>query len=423
MSSATNPQSQETIKPPHIVDPARNGLPSVPSQSRKSEVQVHAWYDARSFSSMWSSADVLARIPQTAYTGIVLRSDTAEELGRYLPAQFLRIINVENGGELVQLLSGGALPKPENPLFEQWIVASHLHDILSSARQRGLRTCLWADIGDSESLHKAIHEGAHHEYLVLRFADVTNIPLELAIATLQSSRTILIKQIADPDDCEGATVSLEIMEVGADGVMFSPREHAVLDRFLAALRRSNTPVICLAPATVVSVRGIGMGHRACVDLATIFSDSEGLLIGSTSHGGILCCPEVFPLPYMDLRPFRVNAGGVHAYIYGPENRTNYLSELRAGCKGMIVGLDGRTRYAPVGRIKTEVRPLRLIEAELPSGRRINALLQDDWHVRIYSDQGKPLNVTELRVGQRILGHEATIGRHVGIPIEETIIER
>ena len=47
-----------------------------------------------------------------------------------------------------------------------------------------------------------------------------------------------------------------------------------------------------------------------------------MLIGSTSQGGILACPEVFFLPYMELRPFRVNAGGVHSYVYAMNDRTN-----------------------------------------------------------------------------------------------------
>jgi 3-dehydroquinate synthase II/3-amino-4-hydroxybenzoic acid synthase len=147
-----------------------------------------------------------------------------------------------------------------------------------------------------------------------------------------------------------------------------------------------------------------------------------MLVGSTSQGGLLCCPEVFFLPYMELRPFRVNAGAVHSYVYNFGNRTDYMSELRAGSPIMLVDHTGATRRASVGRMKTEVRPLRLIEAEFQNGERVNVIMQDDWHVRIFSDDAKPLNITELRAGHKVLGHVALPGRHVGIKVDEHIIE-
>jgi 3-dehydroquinate synthase II/3-amino-4-hydroxybenzoic acid synthase len=125
---------------------------------------------------------------------------------------------------------------------------------------------------------------------------------------------------------------------------------------------------------------------------------------------------------MELRPFRVNAGAVHSYVYNFADRTDYMSELRAGTAVMIVGTDGQTRRAVVGRIKTEVRPLRLIEAVFAGGETINVLMQDDWHVRIFSSAGEPLNVTELKPGDEVLAHRAAPGRHVGIKVEETIVE-
>ena len=59
---------------------------------------------------------------------------------------------------------------------------------------------------------------------------------------------------------------------------------------------------------------LGLGTRSCIDVTTLFSEHEGLLVGSTSQSGILCCPEVFHLPYIEKRPFRINAGAVHSYV-------------------------------------------------------------------------------------------------------------
>jgi 3-dehydroquinate synthase II/3-amino-4-hydroxybenzoic acid synthase len=257
---------------------------------------------------------------------------------------------------------------------------------------------------------------------MVSFKDPTNIPLELGIATLQPTRTLLFKEITDPTNVDDAVVTLGVMEVGADGLVYSPRDHQTLDEFLGRLAAKRAAKIKIEPATVLRAEPVGMGYRSCIDVATLFSTREGMIVGSTSQGGILCCPEVFYLPYMELRPFRVNAGAVHSYVYNAGNKTDYMTELRAGSPIMIADLDGNVRRATVGRMKTEVRPLRLIEAEFDSGERVNVLLQDDWHVRIYSAEGKPLNITELQPGDRILGHVAKPGRHVGIKVEEHIIE-
>jgi 3-amino-4-hydroxybenzoic acid synthase len=283
-------------------------------------------------------------------------------------------------------------------------------------------TCLRMSAHDQDSLKHAIELGRAHRYLAMRFPDPTNIPLELVIASLQATHTIVIKEITDPADADDAVVSLGVMEVGSDGVLFSPHETGPLDKFLAALREAVEPKVEISVATVVRTMPVGMGHRSCIDLATLFSPDEGMLVGSTSQGGILCCPEVFYLPYMELRPFRVNAGAVHSYVYASGNRTNYLSELKAGWPAMVVGVDGRTREVPVGRIKTEVRPLRLIEVEFEGGEKANIIMQDDWHVRVFSKDGQPLNITELKPGDKVLGHVSTPGRHVGLPVDETIEE-
>lgn len=61
--------------------------------------------------------------------------------------------------------------------------------------------------------------------------------------------------------------------------------------------------------------------------------------------------------YINSRPFRVNAGAVHAYVQAPGNKTAYLSELRSGSEVLVADAAGRTRTAVVGRCKVEVRPM------------------------------------------------------------------
>jgi len=395
----------------------------VSTSFKDEQTRIHAWYDSAALDSDGDHGDgtrLLARAIAAGYTAVVLYPGSAERHLGALPDHVTRILHVATAEEWDDVVGRELIPQGD--ARRTWVVASHDTALLSRAAQDGVATCLRVSAHDQDSLKAAIELGRAHRYLAMRFPDPTNIPLELVIASLQSTHTIVIKEITDAGDSEDAVVSLGVMEVGSDGVLFSPRQDEHLDHFLTALHEATEPRVEISVATVISTSPIGMGHRSCIDLATIFEPDEGMLVGSTSQGGILCCPEVFYLPYMELRPFRVNAGGVHSYVYASNDRTNYLSELKAGSPAMVVGIDGRTREVPVGRIKTEIRPLRLIEVEFESGERANIIMQDDWHVRVFSKEGQPLNITELKAGDKVLGHIATPGRHVGIPVDETIQE-
>jgi 3-dehydroquinate synthase II/3-amino-4-hydroxybenzoic acid synthase len=347
------------------------------------------WFNTSGITRPDEAQAMLQRSFQGAYTGILLHADNLVALAPVVPARMTRVLQASTADDLERLQ---ALSPQDRDGF---VVASGDLEVLAKAATQGLRTCLRAYVDDAESLHRAIQDGRQHGFLVIRFRDPTNIPLELVIASLQATHTVLLKEIDTPTDVDDAIVTLGVMEVGADGVMFSPRAHAVMDDFLARLARL---------------------------VRTLFSETEGILVGSTSQGGLLCCAEVFFLPYMELRPFRVNAGAVHSYVYNVGDRTEYMSELRAGSPVMIVDRTGATRRAAVGRMKTEVRPLRLIEAEFATGERINTIMQDDWHVRVFSADATPLNITHLRPGDRVLGHLAKPGRHVGIKVDEHILE-
>jgi 3-amino-4-hydroxybenzoic acid synthase len=373
------------------------------------------WFDTAELSTPTDSEGLLERVVNSAYTGVLLYPGNLEVLAPSVPTRLLKIFNAEQPQDLERLTGLTQAGK-------EVVVASADRQVLQRAALLGLRTCYRAYVDDGASLHRSIQEGSRHAYLMIRFCDPTNIPLELVIASLQATNTVLIKEIGTPEDVDDAIVTLGVMEVGADGVMFSPRSHGVLSEFTSRLGRLEHTAVKLEVATLVRSMPIGMGYRSCIDTTTLFSPTEGMLVGSTSQGGILCCPEVFFLPYMELRPFRVNAGAVHSYVYNFGNRTDYMSELRAGSQIMLVDRAGATRRSSVGRMKTEVRPLRLIETEFQSGERINIIMQDDWHVRIFSDEAKPLNITELKPGDKVLGHLAQPGRHVGIKVDEHIIE-
>ena len=380
------------------------------------------WFDATPLEAKAAIAadSVFRRTLQRRYTGVVVRLPQLSALASLIPTRMQIVVHIETAAEAEEVMTGSALASVR-ATSGRLIVAAADPALLAPLRGAGLATCIHAYVDDGDSLHAAIARGSQHRYLMVKFRDPTNIPLELVIASLQATETVLIKEIA-AHDVEDALVTLGVMEVGADGVMYSPPGHALLDRVLAGLDVQDAPATVISIATVIRAVPIGMGYRSCIDLCTLFSPTEGMLVGSTSQGGILCCPEVFFLPYMELRPFRVNAGAVHSYVYNTENRTDYMTELRAGSSVMISDIHGRVRRAPVGRMKTEIRPLRLIEVEFSGGERANIIMQDDWHVRIFSAEGTPRNITELKPGDRVLGHVAQPGRHVGIKVDEHIIE-
>lgn len=212
------------------------------------------------------------------------------------------------------------------------------------------------------------------------------------------------------------------MEVGSDGVLLKTEDMDQIVEVNNFMSKEEKGKIELVKGKVMDVQHVGMGYRSCIDTTTLMKENEGMLIGSTSEGGILVSSETHFLPYMELRPFRVNAGAVHSYVWAPEGMTAYLTELKAGSKVLCVDTEGNTREVTVGRVKTELRPLLKIEVEA-EGVNINVIVQDDWHIRILGGNGEPLNASTLKPGDEVLAYVCAGGRHVGIKIDERLREK
>ncbi|MFT7838914.1 3-dehydroquinate synthase II [Saccharothrix sp. BKS2] len=272
----------------------------------------------------------------------------------------------------------------------------------------------FVQVSDDRTLKLACTAAVRLGHTIVGFTDPTKIPLEIVIAAADGAPGKLVTVVAD---LEEAAIVLDVLEHGSDGVLMAPRDATEVFQ-LARLLEANTPPLELTTLTVDRIAHNGLGDRVCVDTASHFQEDEGILVGSFSSGFILCCSETHPLPYMPTRPFRVNAGALHSYVLGPDNRTNYLSELRSGSTVLAVNSEGRTRKLTVGRAKLESRPILTITAHSPEGVEVSLTVQDDWHVRVLGPGGKVRNVTELQRGDELLGYIATEQRHVGIPIGE-----
>lgn len=283
----------------------------------------------------------------------------------------------------------------------------------------GAETGVHVVVADAATLTTACQVVREVDWTMLTFTDPTKIPLEIVIAAAENSDGRTVTVVTDITDA--AIVKL-VLEHGSDGVLLRPRSVSDIAT-LAELVDGRTDRVELVELTVDSIEHIGIGERACIDTCSLLEPDEGVLVGSFSTGLFLSCSETHPLPYMPTRPFRWNAAAVHSYVLGPDNRTRYVSELRAGMPVLAVRSDGSVREVRIGRVKIERRPLISINAYTPDGRLINLIAQDDWHVRLLGPGGSVNNVTELKRGDRLSGYAPSASRHVGLPITEFCDER
>jgi len=253
--------------------------------------------------------------------------------------------------------------------------------------------------------------------VVVSASDWKVIPLENLIVHFQgsSSKLMMLAKTA-----EEARLFFDTMERGADGVLLVPTKLEELSR-LRKLLEDRSPKLDMREAKITSLRQLGLGDRVCIDTCSVLTVGEGMLIGNQSSCLFLIHSETLESEYAASRPFRVNAGPVHAYILMPDGSTRYLSELMGGDEALVVGADGHTRKAVVGRTKVERRPLLLIEAEV-NGERYSTIVQNAETIRVYS-RGKVVSVSKLKLGDPIVVKLERGGRHFGMYVKETIREK
>jgi len=252
------------------------------------------------------------------------------------------------------------------------------------------------------------------ERVIISSRDWKVIPLENLIAAFQGSGTQLM---AESHGTEEARLFLETMEVGADGIVATAGPEQLAE--IAALR-SRPPGIELAPLPVTRIAPLTVGDRVCVDTCSIMCPGEGLLVGSQSSCLFLISSESIGSEYVACRPFRVNAGAVHAYVLTAGGRTKYLSEVKGGDELLAVTPEGGSRTVVVGRAKIERRPLLLVEVD-GGQRRFSTIVQNAETIRLVTPDG-PISVSELVPGQKVMVRLEEGGRHFGHSIDETITE-
>jgi 3-dehydroquinate synthase II len=254
-----------------------------------------------------------------------------------------------------------------------------------------------------------------NKIVVLRMLDWTIIPIENLLA--RRGKNIMVQV----ETSEQTKLMTEILEKGVDGVVLNTTDVNEIKKS-AEIISGISEKVSLIEATITSIKQLGMGDRSCLDTCTQMGLGEGMLVGNAASGFFLVHSESIENPYVASRPFRVNAGAVHAYTLAPGGKTKYLADLKTGDEVMVVDYRGKSQTAYLGRNKIEKRPMMLIEAEA-DGQPISLVMQNAETIRLVGPDGKAISITSLKPGDKVLGHIEKAGRHFGMRVDETLIER
>lgn len=345
---------------------------------------------------------------------------------------------------------------------DAWVITQE-EKIYQKAKSNGFKVGLHIEVDDLEKEFPYCIEVCERgdDFVVIDIEHATYIPYELLLAKAEGKNTKILRNIPVKgltgiiDTVDQSLNAFSTMEQGI-GVLFKTQHLNSIETLSNRLSQRQSSQLNLVAATVEEVQHTGLGHRVCVDTTSLMTAEEGMIIGSTGWGGVFVCSETHYLPHMNLREFRVNAGGVHSYIWGPNNNVMYLSEMKAGSEVLCTDTNGDTRVITVGRAKIERRPLIKIRCSVsldllspeirkaveinhitqqkvtPEGEKlaaqdlqrvyINVFLQNDWHVRVMGTDGKTRHSAMIKPGDELLAHVDIPGRHTGLKVTEHIIE-
>jgi 3-dehydroquinate synthase II len=273
------------------------------------------------------------------------------------------------------------------------------------------------EIATKEDEKMAIELSRKFEYLIIICKDWKVIPLENLIA--QSSAKI----IAKVESAKEARIAFEILEKGVDGVLLSTEDPKEIQATRKVLEERNLEKVELVEAEITQIIPTRSGERVCVDTIDLMKEGEGLLVGNYGNRFFLVQAECIENPFVKPRPFRINAGDISAYCLLPKGKTKYLSELQSNDEVLIVNTKGEGKTVTVSRVKIEERPMVFVKAVF-QGQEAVIFLQNAETIRLVSGEGKPISIAQLREGDKVLCHFGKEkGRHLGIEVKESIIER
>ncbi|QLG50858.1 3-dehydroquinate synthase II [Natrinema halophilum] len=291
-------------------------------------------------------------------------------------------------------------------------------DLSTLRRDRDFDRGAYVRILGKEYEHFAETAAEEADHTIVIGEDWTIIPLENLIARIGEETDL----VAGVTNAEEAKTAFETLEIGADAVLLDSDDPDEIRKTVEVRDEAERERLDLEYAEVLDVERAGSADRVCVDTGNLLEHEEGMLVGSMSRGLVFVHAETAESPYVASRPFRVNAGAVHAYVRTPDGGTKYLAELQSGDEVQVVDLEGNTREAIVGRVKIEKRPMFRVALETESGDRVETLLQNAETIKVAATEGRKA-VTDLETGDEILLYYEDTARHFGEAVEESIIEK
>lgn len=270
------------------------------------------------------------------------------------------------------------------------------------------------EINNKEQESEAI-QLVKNKKVIAKIKDWKIIPLEDLIASNSENIFCYVK------DSEEASIVLKLLEKGVAGIVLKASDVNTIKDVSKVIKNSSEK-INLVNIKIVETKPLGMADRVCIDTITNMKEGEGMLIGDTSSGFFLVHSESLETPYCAPRPFRVNAGAVHAYIKIPNGKTKYLADLETGDNLLVCDKDGKTWETNLGRGKIEKRPMMLVKGQY-NNKFITLIMQNAETIRLMNKDGKPVSIVTLKKGDEVLGCVEEGGRHFGMKINETIVEK
>ncbi len=297
--------------------------------------------------------------------------------------------------------------------YENCLTLQGANYLDKNGRTVGIEVQIESDRDMQSVMETEITEGI--EFIIFRTADWKIIPLENVIAKFHDASIQVGTPTKTPEELKLAST---ILEIGIDLALLEGTPTAI-EEMLNWISADQGSQMNLDRLEVMEISKIGTADRVCVDTCAVLRKGEGLLVGNTSKLFALIEAEVDETGYVAARPFRVNAGAIAAYVLNSD-KTNYLSELKAGAKVMVVAKDGTTRKELVCRVKIERRPMVLVK--LKSGNNeAPVIVQDAETVRFVTPEGA-VSVKDLEPGMTVLGSSQSRGRHFGMEVDEFIEE-
>jgi 3-dehydroquinate synthase class II len=174
----------------------------------------------------------------------------------------------------------------------------------------------------------------------------------------------------------------------------------------------------LVESKIVEITDMGDGSRAELDFIDILNEDEGVLVGNTGAGYILVLAETRSTDTYPPRPFRVNVGSIHQYVYVGNDVTRYVSEIKPGDKILVTnGIS--ERMIAVGRVKIERRPIKRVVLD----NSISASLQNADSIFV-KEKNTAAHFIELQCESSIASFlSGNVARHKGEAVDEFIIEK